>query len=230
MASKFKYLVAIPLIIGLCGCSIVLQKRNPNDLNKIDNLSTELEQERQAREELLRAKKELELQLKKEIEEKQVRLEMLNKGLVITFIDEILFDSGKAVIRKEAYPVLDKVATVLNNQVSDRNIAIEGHTDNQPITKSSWKSNWELSTARATSVLHYLVDNKNVEPTRLSAVGYGEYRPVVSNSSTTGRQQNRRVEITVLPEKIIKKNADQSAPVIPQEQSAPEVSSTEDIK
>jgi hypothetical protein len=57
MVAKFKFLVVIPLIIGLCGCSIVLQKRNPNDLNKIDDLSTELEQERQAREELLRAKK-----------------------------------------------------------------------------------------------------------------------------------------------------------------------------
>jgi chemotaxis protein MotB len=220
MAGKFKYAVIFPLIIGLCGCSIILQKRNPNDLDKIDNLSTELEQERQAREELLRAKRELENQLKKEIEEKQIRLEMLNKGLVITFIDEILFDSGKAVIRKEAYPILDKVGTVLNNQVSDRNIAIEGHTDNQAIQKSSWQSNWELSTARATSVLHYLSDNKNVAPNRLSAVGYGEYRPVQSNSTTAGRQQNRRVEVTVLPEKIIK-NKPGSEPVTPE--PAPEL-------
>ncbi|MBU4479112.1 MAG: OmpA family protein [Candidatus Omnitrophica bacterium] len=204
MLGRFKYLVIIPLLFGLSGCSVILQKSNPNDLDKIDNLSSKLEQERKAREELLRAKNELEEQLKREVEEKQIKIEMLNKGLVITFVDEILFDSGKAIIKKNAYTILDRVADVLNNQVRDRNIAIEGHTDNQPIVKSQWKSNWELSTARATSVLHYLTDNKNVDPQRLSAVGYGEYRPVDSNDTTAGRQQNRRVEITVLPETIIK--------------------------
>ncbi|MFH1460303.1 MAG: OmpA family protein [Candidatus Omnitrophota bacterium] len=207
MASKLKYLVIIPLIIGLCGCSVILQKRNPNDLDTIDNLSTELEQERLAREELLRAKNELEEKLKKEIEEKQVRLEMMNKGLVITFIDEILFDSGKDVIKTNAYPILDRVANVLNAQVRDRNIAIEGHTDNQPISKSNWKSNWELSSARAMSVLHYLIDNKNVAEKRLSAVGYGEHHPLQSNDTAAGRQQNRRVEITILPPEIIKKKS-----------------------
>ncbi|MBU4305116.1 MAG: OmpA family protein [Candidatus Omnitrophica bacterium] len=204
MLGRFKYLVIIPLLFGLSGCSVILQKSNPNDLDKIDSLSSKLEQERKAREELLRAKNELEEQLKREVEEKQIKIEMLNKGLVITFVDEILFDSGKAIIKKNAYTILDRVADVLNNQVRDRNIAIEGHTDNQPIVKSQWKSNWELSTARATSVLHYLTDNKNVDPQRLSAVGYGEYRPVDSNDTTAGRQQNRRVEITVLPETIIK--------------------------
>jgi len=210
MVGKFKYLVVIALLISLTGCSIILQKRNPNDLEQIDNLSVELDQERMAREELLRAKSELEEQLKKEIEEKQIRLEMLNKGLVITFVDEILFDSGKAVIRKSAHSVLDRVANVLNAQVKNRNIAIEGHTDNKPIKRSKWKSNWELSTTRATSVLHYMVDSKNVKPKRLSAVGYGEYRPVASNNTKAGRQQNRRVEITVLPEKIIKQKPGQT--------------------
>lgn len=204
MSVKLRYLIAIPLIISLCGCSIILQKRSPNDLDQIDNLSSELSQERRAREQLERAKDELAEQLKKEIEEKQIRLEMLNKGLVITFVDEVLFDSGKAEVKQPAYSVLDKVSTVLNNQVSNRDIAIEGHTDNQPIKQSNWKSNWELSTARATSVLHYLIDNGSVEPKRLSAVGYGEFRPVESNDSRDGRQQNRRVEITILPEKIIK--------------------------
>jgi chemotaxis protein MotB len=204
MVSRLKLLTAITLILSLCGCSIILQKRSPKDLEQIDMLSDELEKEKQAREDLLRAKKELEEQLKKEIEEKKVRLEMAQRGLVITFVAEILFDSGKAVIRKEAYSVLDRVADVLNNQVLDRNIAIEGHTDNQPIVHSKWKSNWELSTARAVSVLHYLVDNKNVNPKRLSAVGYGEHHPVDTNATAEGRQRNRRVEITVLPQKISK--------------------------
>ncbi|MFH1062943.1 MAG: flagellar motor protein MotB [Candidatus Omnitrophota bacterium] len=211
MSVKLRYLIAIPLIISLCGCSIILQKRSPNDLDQIDNLSTELSQERLAREQLERARDELAEQLKKEIEEKQIRLEMLNKGLVITFIDEVLFDSGKAELRKSAYSVLDRVSTVLNNQVSNRDIAIEGHTDNQPIKQSNWKSNWELSTARATSVLHYLIDNGNLEPKRLSAVGYGEFHPVASNESKAERQQNRRVEITILPEKIIKQKPGQNS-------------------
>ena len=213
MTNKLKYLIAIPLLISLCGCSVILQKRNPNDLDKIDNLSSELESEREARLQLERAKKELAEQLKKEIEEKQVRVEMLNKGLVITFIDEILFDSGKADIRKTAYSVLDRVSNVLNNQVGNRNIAIEGHTDDQPIKKSSWKSNWELSTQRAISVLHYLVDNSSIDPSRLSAVGYGEYRPVTSNTTAKGREQNRRVEITILPEKIVKKKSGQDGDI-----------------
>ncbi len=205
MTGKLKYLVVIALIISLTGCSVILQKRSPGDLDRIDDLAARLSEEKKARAELMRARDELEEKLKKEIEEKQIRLEMLNKGLVITFVDEILFDSGKAQIKKAAYSILDRVAKVLNNQVRNRNIAIEGHTDNQPIRKSKWKSNWELSTARATSVLHYLIDKRSVNPQRLSAVGYGEFRPVVSNKTKEGRQQNRRVEITILPEKIIKK-------------------------
>ncbi len=214
MSGKLKFLVAIFMIFSLAGCSIILQKRNPKDLEKIDTLSEELQQERKAREELLKAKLELEEQLKKEIEEKKVRLKMAKKGLVITFVSEVLFDSGKATIKKQAYPILDKVATVLNNQVSTRDVSIEGHTDNQPIKHSKWKSNWELSTSRAVSVLHYLINNKNVAPKRLSAVGYGEYSPVASNKTVNGRQKNRRVEITILPKKFIKQKPGE-AQVIP---------------
>ena len=204
MRGKLKYLVVIALMISLTGCSVILQKRSPGDLDRIDDLAARLDEEKRARAELERARDELEEKLKKEIEEKQIRLEMLNKGLVITFVDEILFDSGKAFIKKDAYSILDRVAKVLNNQVKNRNIAIEGHTDNMPIRKSKWKSNWELSTARSTSVLHYIVDKRGVSPKRLSAVGYGEFRPVQSNKTAAGRQQNRRVEITILPEQITK--------------------------
>ena len=75
---------------------------------------------------------------------------------------------------------------------------IEGHTDNQPIKRSGWKSNWELSTARALSVLHYLSEKSVAEP-RLAATGYGEYKPVATNDAREGRQKNRRVEIVILP-------------------------------
>ena len=91
------------------------------------------------------------------------------------------------------------MAEVLNTTVRDLNVGIEGHTDNEPIKHSGWKSNWELSAARALSVLHYMADNHGVEPSRLSAIGYGEYHPVETNDTREGRQNNRRVEIVIIP-------------------------------
>jgi len=149
--------------------------------------------------ELGQTKQLLEQRLKQEIADKQVRLSMAEKGLVITFVADVVFDSGKAKIRPEVYPTLDKVARILAENVPENDIGIEGHTDNEPIKYSGWKSNWELSTARALSVLHYLVDDKGISPLRVSAIGYGEYRPVASNDSKEGRQLNRRVEIVILP-------------------------------
>lgn len=134
--------------------------------------------------------------------EKGVKVALEDRGIVITFLAEVLFDSGKDEIRSEAFEALDKVARVLNDELREKNIAIEGHTDNEPIKYSGWRSNWELSTARATSVLHYLVDEASIDPMRLQATGYGEFRPVADNETTEGRQQNRRVEIVILPEQI----------------------------
>ena len=86
-------------------------------------------------------------------------------------------------------------------------MGIEGHTDNQPIKRSGWKSNWELSTARALSVLHYLGDKSVAEP-RLAAIGYGEYKPALLPMTIPkqGRQKNRRVEIVILPKRLKTQN------------------------
>jgi len=190
---NFVYMaVLIFLIFNLMGCTIIFQKGRHSDLEKIGELSSQLDQLRQT-------KQLLEQRLKQEIADKQVSLRMAEKGLVITFLAEVLFDSGKAKLRREAFPALDKVTKVLAENVSDMDIGIEGHTDNQPIRFSGWKSNWELSSARAMSVLHYLVDKKEIDPARVSAIGYGQYRPVASNDTTEGRQLNRRVEIVILP-------------------------------
>ncbi|MCM8791536.1 MAG: OmpA family protein [Candidatus Omnitrophica bacterium] len=184
------------------GCTFVIQKGRRSDIEKIKELSRNLE-------ELNQVKRILEERLQKEIQDKQVRLEMMEKGLVITFVADILFDSGKASIRPENYSTLDKIANVLAKNIPHNYIGIEGHTDNEPIKYSGWRSNWELSTARALSVLHYLVDEKGLSPDRFSAIGYGEYRPVASNDTKEGRQLNRRVEIVIIPrmtkEKIVKK-------------------------
>ncbi|MFH0772338.1 MAG: OmpA family protein [Candidatus Omnitrophota bacterium] len=193
----FAAILALTFILS--GCAIGFYKRSPNDIRKIEDLRAEVERlkllKEQESRELENARAELEAKLKGE---EGVSVGMDERGLVVTFIAEVLFDSGKAKIRTEADEVLDKVVNVINSQVADRNIAIEGHTDNEPIKKSGWKSNWELSTARATSVLHYL-EEKGTAPQRLQATGYGEYHPVDTNETKEGRQKNRRVEIIILP-------------------------------
>ncbi len=189
----FKTALMFLLSIALSGCIFVFQSGRRSDVQKIEELQSELN-------ELKQTKSLLESKLSKEIDENQVRLQMMEKGLVITFVADVLFDSGKSKIRSEAHEALSKVADVLKNNVPQLSVGIEGHTDNEPIQRSSWKSNWELSSARALSVLHYLADKEEISPERLSAIGYGEYRPVASNDTKSGRRMNRRVEIVILPQ------------------------------
>lgn len=204
-----KSALILTLTLTLAGCTVILQKGRRSDTERIQQLSKQVD-------ELSQAQKTLEDRLAQEIQDKQVKLERLEKGLVITVVGDLLFDSGKATVRPEAYSVLDKVSKVLNENVPDFNVGIEGHTDNVPIKHSTWKSNWELSSARALSVLHYLVNKENVDPARLSAIGYGEYRSVASNDSKSGRQQNRRVEIVIVP-KVTKVKEDASSVKEPEE-------------
>ncbi len=187
------YLLTLTIfLLSSSGCTLIFQKGRRTDIERISKLKSELS-------ELERAKAELEDQLQKEIGDQDVKVEMLEKGLVITFVAEVLFDSGKAELRTDAFPTLEKITQVLNTTVRDLNIGIEGHTDNEPIKYSGWKSNWELSANRALSVLHYLIDGGGLSPERLAALAYGEYHPVSSNETNEGRQKNRRVEIVILP-------------------------------
>ncbi|MDD5246467.1 MAG: flagellar motor protein MotB [Candidatus Omnitrophica bacterium] len=185
----------LSLVFFISGCTFIFQTGRRSDVQKIQELSAQLE-------ELTRTQQLLENRLSQEIKDKQVSLKMMDKGLVITVVGDLLFDSGKAKIRPEAHGVLNKVGKVLKENVPNNLIGIEGHTDNIPIKFSGWKTNWELSTARALSVLHYLVENENISPERLSAIGYGEFHPVSDNDSKQGRQLNRRVEIVILPELV----------------------------
>ncbi len=201
------------LLFSLSGCALVVQKGRRSDLEKIKRLEQELA-------ELRSAKTLLEERLSQEIKDREVKLKMEERGLVITVLAEVLFDSGKATLRKESFPILDKVAEILKEELRAHNIGIEGHTDNQPIKYSGWKSNWELSAHRALSVLHYL-EGKGINPRRLSAIGYGEYRPVASNDTSQGRQLNRRVEIVILP-RLVKKLELEETPISKEEVSSPE--------
>jgi len=117
------------------------------------------------------------------------------RGVVITLPNSLLFDSGSASIKPEATDALTRIAEKLK-EIPGK-IAIEGHTDNVPISSSIYKSNWELSAARASSVLHFLLQ-RGLNPDRFIIAGYGEYRPVAPNDTEEGRAKNRRVELIIL--------------------------------
>ncbi|MDD3274985.1 MAG: flagellar motor protein MotB [Candidatus Omnitrophica bacterium] len=175
-----------------------LEKQKEKEVQKV---AAEKEKEISDLEE---AQRELEKSLKKEIGEYKAKLQMTERGLVITFVSEIFFDSGKDKIKEGGKATLGKVAAVLNKDVPHSQVAVEGHTDNDPIKRSGWKSNWELSSARALSVLHYLIEQGKVNPRMLSADGYGEYHPVAPNDTPQNKRRNRRVEIVILPPTLMK--------------------------
>ena len=123
------------------------------------------------------------------------------RGLVVSIVSEgVLFDAGSAELRPEGRAVLDGLAGNLGS--IPNKLAIEGHTDNQPISTARFPSNWDLSGARASSVLRYLTDVHHLPASRLSASGYGDTVPVASNDDDAGRAKNRRVDIAILSEPI----------------------------
>ncbi len=143
---------------------------------------------------------DLQKRLEKEIHEGQIQLKEMKDRLTMTMVDKILFASGKANISREGKKVLDKVVEILND-IKDKRIQVEGHTDNVAITssiKTKYPTNWELSTARATQVVRYLQEG-GIDPKLLSATGYSEFQPVASNDTEEGRAKNRRIEIVLLP-------------------------------
>lgn len=121
------------------------------------------------------------------------------RGLVISLNNAILFESGSAELRSEHKDTLNKISEIMN--AVDNYIRVEGHTDNVPINTNIYPSNWELSTARAASVVRLFIDECDVSPEKIVAVGYGEYKPIANNSTEEGREKNRRIDIIVLSEK-----------------------------
>ena len=115
------------------------------------------------------------------------------RGVVISIGESFLFDSGSAEIRREARPLLATIAALIKKY--PRAILIEGHTDNIPLRGSRYASNLELASARASRTFAFLSEEEAVRPERMSAAGYGEYRPVASNATLEGRARNRRVDI-----------------------------------
>ena len=129
----------------------------------------------------------------------QLKFIVDKRGLILRFSERFFFDSGEASIHPEVIPMLNIIAQTLEK--IPNHIRIEGHTDSVPIRTPKFPSNWELSTARATSIVHYVLTHYQFEPTRLSAAGYGEFRPIAPNKTYEGRSQNRRVDIVILSSK-----------------------------
>jgi len=127
-----------------------------------------------------------------------INVKYSDQGARITFEDALLFDFGRADIHSSGLAFLDKMADLIQKISSP--VRVEGHTDNVPIHTYRFPSNWDLSTARAVSVVKYFVEVGKINPTRLSAVGYGESRPLVPNDSAAHRAKNRRVEIVLVTE------------------------------
>lgn len=134
--------------------------------------------------------------IKKENLEDAIKVKVTESGIAIKVADPIGFDVGDAEIKPELVGILKDIAAVIAN-APESQIRVEGHTDDIPIHTRLYPSNWELSAARALNVVKFLATNGNIAPARLSAIGYGEYRPLVPNSSRENRVKNRRIEIFV---------------------------------
>ncbi|MGH7228260.1 MAG: OmpA family protein, partial [Nitrospiraceae bacterium] len=167
-----------------------------------------LEQERAAKEaeiqRLTKTHEDLTKSLEAEIAKGDIKIRQVRDRLTINMVDRVLFDSGQAKVKPAGLKVLKQVSDILK-KVSDKQIRIEGHTDNVPIRgklMERYPTNWELSTARATNVVRYLIEEGGVDRANLSAVGYAETRPVASNDGEEGRTTNRRIEITLYPKDL----------------------------
>lgn len=179
-----------------------------SQLKQVASDKERLEQERLAKEaeiqRLTRTHDDLTRQLRAEIEKGNIKIQQVHDKLTINMLEQVLFDSGQARIKPAGLQVLKQVSDILKN-VTDKQIRIEGHTDNVPIgprIQDRFPTNWELATARATSVVRYLIDKGGVSPAKLSAVGYADTHPVANNDTEQGRASNRRIEIVLFPEDL----------------------------
>jgi chemotaxis protein MotB len=170
---------------------------NTWSVNQPPNGGTNGEQSFNASANIPAIQQELEKYVQSHKLQNQVQVRMDRRGLVITLLsDRSFYDSGSAELRPETLPILDAIYGFLKK---DQNlIRVEGNTDNVPIHTAQYPTNWELSAARAVGVARYLVEHDGLDPERVSAAGYGEYRPRKPNDTDADRQANRRVDIVLL--------------------------------
>lgn len=177
MNRRSKALLVTIVVVAIAGC--VSQKTYDRDMGLERQLNEQLESEVQA---------------------DRVKITQLEDRLRITVENFILFPSGSAALNKEGKAILDMLVPTLQS-ATDHRIEVEGYTDDVPIgrhLKKKYKTNWELSSARAASVVEYL-QKQGIDPARMTAAGHGEYQPVDSNATAEGRAENRRTDIDLVP-------------------------------
>ena len=159
--------------------------------------------------------KGLEDEMRNDLASKDVTISKLQGKLTVNILDRVMFDSGEADLKPDGQTVMLKIAAFLA-QHPELKIHVIGHTDNVHIrgkARLRFPTNWELSTARAVAAVRFLTERAGVDPRRLGAVGYGEYRPVADNSTPEGRARNRRIAITILPDELaVADTAETNAP------------------
>jgi chemotaxis protein MotB len=145
--------------------------------------------------------------LKEQVQKQEVSIKDSKEALSLTFVDRILFEFGKASLTPEGEKILEKVGKAIK-PITGKKIRVTGHTDNVPIHPDytyKFPTNWELSAARAATVVRYFEEKIGIDPKDMEAVGRSFYQPVTSNETKEGRAQNRRVEILIAPQMEIKK-------------------------
>ena len=171
---------------------------------KLAECQTRIDDLQQQKETVIQTHQSLEDEMRAALESRDVTISQLQGRLTVNILDRVLFDSGEADLKPDGAAVLRKVAALLAAH-PNLTVHVVGHTDNVPIKPSArtrFPSNWELSTARATAAVRFLTEKAGVDPRRLGAVGYGEFRPVADNSTPEGRARNRRIAITILSEEM----------------------------
>lgn len=187
------YLTPEPIAVGAPPTVIQpIELDNPIEFDRRRELSEEILRERK---QLAKVSEEFEQELEPFIEQELVAVKKHDYWIELEMNSELLFSSGEAELSKNASPVLKKVAEVIKSLPNAVNV--EGHTDNKPIDTVKFRSNWDLSAARATSVVHEFI-KEGIDPGRLAAIGYGEFHPIADNLNEEGRFRNRRVVLLLM--------------------------------
>jgi chemotaxis protein MotB len=173
---------------------------NDKEKDQIASLQSQLTDLQKDKDTASQMSKSLEDEMRADLESKDVTISKLQGKLTVNILDRVLFDSGEAILKPDGEAVLLKIAALLAAHPTLK-IHVIGHTDNVPI-RARFASNWELSTARALAAVHFLTERAGVDPRRVGAVGYGEFRPIADNSTADGRAKNRRIAITILPDEL----------------------------
>lgn len=187
--------------------------QNQRDQDTIASLKSQIADLQQQKDQDAQTAQGLEGEMRKDLESRDVTISNLQGKLTVNILDRVMFDSGDAVLKPDGAAVMRKIAAILTEH-PELKIHVVGHTDNVPIRPDGhgrFASNWELSTARALAAVHYLTEQAGVDPRRVGAVGYGEFRPIADNSTPEGRARNRRIAITILSDEMAGADAAPSA-------------------